>query len=182
MLCRKGSKGERLYYGERYLAGDATRLQFDEAEEVPLAAGTMIIEVRYHYVAEVNYIDPADAEAKSVEDLRNGFVWLSPSSNWAAIAARDMEMRDRISHCLRVTTEATLSTDDLDSDDAKENAAQGLLKSRLAQFHIVELVQLRLFGYSQACRYGESEAQPIAARPAAKSNLNVAIQGVPFRP
>lgn len=94
--------------GTGAVAGDATRLQFDEAEEVHLTAGA-IIEVRYHYVAEVNYIDPADAEAKSVEDLRNGFVWLNPSSSWAAIAARDMEMRDRISHCFRATTGATLS-------------------------------------------------------------------------
>lgn len=73
------------------------------------AARHVVLELSYHYVSDIDYIDPEDEEPKSVGDLHSGFSWLCPGGEWAAIAAPDTDTRDLIVECLQPECAGTLA-------------------------------------------------------------------------
>jgi hypothetical protein len=84
------------------------QFQFTAVDELRFKTGSAL-EIRYRYAAPIEYIDPADEDAKIVADLRSGFAWVFPMRGWAAVNARDLQSRDRIAACLQSAMGCRLS-------------------------------------------------------------------------
>ena len=71
------------------------RLQFRDRDPIVRPAAH-VEEISYSYVSAVQYTDPETEFPKLADDLRRGFLWISPDHSWLAVCARDQKINQVI--------------------------------------------------------------------------------------